>query len=337
MAANARRSKDAGTSAPILHFASRSRSTCIRWGKGNRQPNIIAMNALATSRSLARLAASASARHGLCRSRVFAAPNATATATSTIRPATRAAATAAAHPIRHRSPTANATNVTIVVRRNLSGDSKSASSASAASDGVPLGKTFAAMLAGVLTVMGVSSLAEFATASDAPPFDPSGQRYDQSTFSGRFCRMLLACDPTLLLYSEESARKYGDMVVNYESLIDNPSEVGETPDTIHRVLWEAARISTASLNEGTAVPHPFRMSGYVPFNGPICVAMVASKTTPAILFWSWVNQSQNALVNYFNRNASSPMDNEVRFIVFGRDVLGWRYVCGFVCTYFVHI
>ena len=52
------------------------------------------------------------------------------------------------------------------------------------------------------------------------------------------------------------------------------------------------------------------MSGYVPFNGPICVAMVASQSTSALLFWSWVNQSQNALVNYYNRNASSEMTNE---------------------------
>lgn len=48
----------------------------------------------------------------------------------------------------------------------------------------------------------------------------------------------------------------------------------------------------------------------VPFNGPICVAMVASQSTSALLFWSWMNQSQNALVNYYNRNASSPMTNE---------------------------
>ena len=29
-----------------------------------------------------------------------------------------------------------------------------------------------------------------------------------------------------------------------------------------------------------------------------------------MLFWNWVNQSQNALVNYFNRNAASNMSNE---------------------------
>jgi hypothetical protein len=52
------------------------------------------------------------------------------------------------------------------------------------------------------------------------------------------------------------------------------------------------------------------MSGYVPYNGPICVSMVAATSTMPLLFWSWANQSQNALVNYYNRNASSPMSNE---------------------------
>jgi hypothetical protein len=106
------------------------------------------------------------------------------------------------------------------------------------------------------------------------------------------------------------------MVANYRDLIANPPAGVEN---IHRVLWEAQRISGASLHpdSGDVIPAPFRMSGYVPFNGPICVAMVASKTTPALLFWSWVNQSQNALVNYFNRNASSEMSNETMMKSYG--------------------
>ena len=52
------------------------------------------------------------------------------------------------------------------------------------------------------------------------------------------------------------------------------------------------------------------MSGYVPLNGPISVAMVATGSTAGLLFWAWTNQSQNALVNYFNRNADSEMSNE---------------------------
>ena len=46
------------------------------------------------------------------------------------------------------------------------------------------------------------------------------------------------------------------------------------------------------------------MSGYVPFNGPIGVAMIATSSTPGLLLWAWVNQSHNAMVNYFNRGSA---------------------------------
>ena len=51
------------------------------------------------------------------------------------------------------------------------------------------------------------------------------------------------------------------------------------------------------------------MSGYVPFNGPLAIGMMASSTTPGLLFFNWANQSQNAMINYYNRNASSEMSN----------------------------
>ena len=77
-------------------------------------------------------------------------------------------------------------------------------------------------------------------------------------------------------------------------------------------LWKAKRIYESAVHPDTGdfIPRPFRMSGYVPYNGPITVAMVASQSTVPLLFWSWVHQSQNALVNYYNRNASSPTMNE---------------------------
>jgi Sideroflexins len=35
-------------------------------------------------------------------------------------------------------------------------------------------------------------------------------------------------------------------------------------------------------------------------SGPVSIAMISASSTPALLFWSWVNQSQNALVNVYN-------------------------------------
>lgn len=182
--------------------------------------------------------------------------------------------------------------------------------ATAESQSTPLAQTAFAAAAGITTVSIAAVAVESTTASSVPPFDPAGQRFDQSTFLGRFCRMVLACDPRLLTYSSDDTKRAKEMVLNYASLLANLPD-GMTELEMNHALWEAQRISSSSLHPdtGDTIPQPFRMSGYVPYNGPICCAMVASTSTPALLFWSWVNQSQNALVNYFNRNASSEMDN----------------------------
>jgi sideroflexin-5 len=133
--------------------------------------------------------------------------------------------------------------------------------------------------------------------------------------------MLLACDPRLLLYTQEQ-------VLQAKRLLDkhhDPQQAAENTKSavnMERALWEARRLVEAAIHPDTHefIPRPFRMSGYVPYNGPICVAMVASPTTSALLFWSWVNQSQNALVNYYNRNASSSMSNQTLAVSYGAAV-----------------
>lgn len=164
---------------------------------------------------------------------------------------------------------------------------------SSASSSVPVGASLAAAFAGVAVVSMGAAAVEFSTADSCLPYSKNGQRFDQNSFQGRFSRMLLACDPRLLLYTEAQVRQAQSLIHTADQYRDDRS--------MDRTLWEARRIVDAALHPdtGEVIPHPFRMSGYVPFNGPICVAMVASTTTPSLLFWSWVNQSQNALVNYY--------------------------------------
>lgn len=164
----------------------------------------------------------------------------------------------------------------------------------------PIGKTCVAMVAGITAVAGVAFVSEELTSRyyPMPKFDPTKQQFDQSTFAGRFFRMIAACDPRLLFYSNAHIRDMEAIVKNYDKYDDDA------------LLWKAHRMTSAAINPetGNFLPRPFRMSGYVPYNGPICVAMVASTSTPALLFWGWVNQSQNALINYFN--ATGSMSNE---------------------------
>jgi hypothetical protein len=189
------------------------------------------------------------------------------------------------------------------------------SSTSSSSDAVPIGASLLAAAAGVAVVSGAAAVVESSTASSCLPYSETGQRFDQSTFHGRFARMLLACDPKLLLANDEDIHKAQDLLRS-ASLGDQTSLVSMTD----RDLWEARRVVDAALHPdtGDVIPRPFRMSGYVPFNGPICVAMVASTSTMPLLFWSWINQSQNALVNYYvstedtNKQTNKQTNNEKR-------------------------
>jgi hypothetical protein len=174
---------------------------------------------------------------------------------------------------------------------------------------VPVGASLLAAVAGVAVVSGTAALVEYTTAASCLPYSANGQRYDQAAFAGRFSRMLLACDPRLLLYTEGQVRRAQEVLAAHGR---DGTAAGGGGAVTDRTLWEARRITDAALHPdtGEVIPRPFRMSGYVPYNGPICVAMVASTSTAPLLFWSWANQSQNALVNYYVSEVQECMEED---------------------------
>lgn len=136
-------------------------------------------------------------------------------------------------------------------------------------------QALAAAAAGVATVSVAAALVEQSTAAQVPAYNPRGVRFDQSTFGGRFAQMLLACDPRLLLYSQDQVLQAKALLDRYNDLRQNGSPASPGMAAVSdRALWEAKRVVNSALHPdtGDVIPRPFRMSGYVPFNGPICVA-----------------------------------------------------------------
>lgn len=60
-----------------------------------------------------------------------------------------------------------------------------------------------------------------------------------------------------------------------------------------------------------------RMSFYTPGGLVLIAAMITFyKSTGAVIFWQWANQSFNALVNYTNSNASSELGNKKLLVAY---------------------
>jgi sideroflexin-5 len=137
-------------------------------------------------------------------------------------------------------------------------------------------------------------------------FSLTGERYDQSTYLGRFMKMLNICDPSSLIYPTSDIKKAVENLEKYRKL---GSDAGFS-DT---ELWRFRKLKESAVHPDTGeiIPLPFRMAGYVPFNGPVCVGLVVSQRTSSILFWQWLNQSQNALVNYFYRSGSGMVTDSI--------------------------
>lgn len=137
----------------------------------------------------------------------------------------------------------------------------------------------------------------------SPRIDISKPRWDQQTFIGRLKHFATITDMRTVLCSKEKLESAKDLIIKYR--------LGQEPQgTTEEQLWRAKQLFESSFHPDSGELQNVigRMSFQVPGGMAITGAMLQwYRTNTAVIFWQWVNQSFNALVNYTNRNAESEL------------------------------
>ncbi|KAM6183439.1 sideroflexin-2 [Erethizon dorsatum] len=138
--------------------------------------------------------------------------------------------------------------------------------------------------------------------TDLSGFDIDAPRWDQGTFLGRVKHFFNITDPRTVLVPERE--------LDWAKATVERSRLGVVPPgtQVEQLLY-AKKLYDSAFHPDTGEKMNIigRMSFQVP-GGMIITGFMLHfyRTMPAVIFWQWVNQSFNALVNYTNRNAASP-------------------------------
>uniref|UniRef100_A0A452DRX1 Sideroflexin 2 n=1 Tax=Capra hircus TaxID=9925 RepID=A0A452DRX1_CAPHI len=138
--------------------------------------------------------------------------------------------------------------------------------------------------------------------ADLSDFNIDAPRWDQCTFLGRVKHFFNITDPRTVLVPERE--------LDWAKVMVEQSRMGTVPPgTQVEQLFYAKKLYDSAFHPDTGDKMNVigRMSFQVP-GGMIITGFMLQfyRTMPAVIFWQWVNQSFNALVNYTNRNAASP-------------------------------
>lgn len=118
----------------------------------------------------------------------------------------------------------------------------------------------------------------------------------KGSYFSRLAKLLQQCDPLLIFQSDRKLIK----IIKFFENDKNSNYIGDETVLLKKVKQKILLDSAVRPGTTEIIPRPFRMGGYLPFNGPVCIALSMSNTLSWFLFWSWMNQSQAAMVNFFN-------------------------------------
>ncbi|XP_054257865.1 sideroflexin-1-3-like [Macrosteles quadrilineatus] len=140
--------------------------------------------------------------------------------------------------------------------------------------------------------------------SHLPRVNLDEPRWDQSTYIGRVKYFFSVANPLNIFVSSQTLDEARTIVLKYKAGEDLPSTL--TLDDVYRakLLYDSA----FHPDTGEKMTLVGRMSAQVPMNMFITgMMMTFYKSTPAVVFWQWFNQSFNAVVNYTNRSGANPI------------------------------
>lgn len=139
----------------------------------------------------------------------------------------------------------------------------------------------------------------------ASRIDIDAPLWDQSKFSGRLKHFFWVTDPRTVFATSSELYAAKRLVERYK--------LGQEPTgtTRQEILYAKKLYMSAFHPDSGELQNIFgRMSFQVPGGMAITGAMLQwYRSNTAVIFWQWVNQSFNALVNYTNRNAQSGTSN----------------------------